>query len=74
MDAVGPAGLYLSKLYLPINKIRRVCRVEQGAADFAVTRVMFLIFSIPKPEANAKTGSGPGTVLKSRGRCLSVNL
>ena len=35
---------------------------------------MFLIFSITKPEANAKTGSNPGTVLKSRGRCLSVNL
>ena len=69
MDAVGPAGLYLSKQQNPPRLLG-----EQGAADFAVTRVMFLIFSIPKPEANAKTGSNPGTVLKSRGRCLSVNL
>ncbi len=74
MDAVGPAGLYLSKLYLPINKIRRGCGVEQDAADFAVTRVILLAFSIANPEANAKTSSNPGTVLKSRGRCLSVNL
>lgn len=59
MDAVGPAGLYLSKLYLPINKIRRVCWVEQGAADFVVTRVILLAFSIANPEANAKTGRGP---------------
>ena len=74
MDAVDPAGLYLSKLYLPINKIRRGCGVEQDAADFAVTRVILLAFSIANPEANAKTSSNPGTVLKSRGRCLSVNL
>ena len=35
---------------------------------------MLLIFSITNPEANAKTSSNPGTFLKSRGRCLSVNL
>ena len=51
-----------------------MCNLQCFQTHFAVTRVMFLIFSIPKPEANAKTGSNPGTVLKSRGRCLSVNL
>ena len=53
---------------------RVLCNLQCFQPCFAVTRVMFLIFSIPKPEANAKTGSTPGTVLKSRGRCLSVNL
>ena len=69
MDAVGPAGLYLSKQQNPPRLLG-----EQDAADFAVTRVMLPVFGIATPEANAKTGSGPGTVLKSRGRCLSVNL
>ena len=54
MDAVDPAGLYLSKQQNPPRLLG-----EQDAADFAVTRVIFLIFSIPKPEANAKTGRGP---------------
>ena len=59
MDAVGPAGLYLSKLYLPINKIRRVCWVEQGAADFAVTRVMLLAFGIAKPGSKRNNRQQP---------------
>ena len=74
MDAVGPAGLYLSKLYLPINKIRRGFWGSRTRRILRLHVSYFLVFSITKPEANAKTGSNPGTVLKSRGRCLSVNL
>lgn len=54
MDAVGPAGLYLSKQQNPPRLLG-----EQDAADFAVTRVIFFGFQHHKPGSKRKNGQHP---------------
>ena len=54
MDAVGPAGLYLSKQQTPPRLLG-----EQDAADFAVTRVMFFGFQHPKTGSKRKNRQRP---------------